>query len=77
MRPMPEHDPAIELQYLCLRRAQLGTQSCNTRAYYVRDPFIFRIAHDIERLVQAFAPDRRDNAKLGKMGTDCVYHGVC
>src|SRR5262245_22509235 len=71
---MPEHDLAIELQYLRFQRMQLGTQSCDTGTCHLRDSFVFRIGEDIEELFEAFAADRRHDAKLGKVGADRVDH---
>src|SRR5262249_2357428 len=74
VRAMPEHDLAIELQDLRFQRMQLGTQSCDTGTCHLRDSFVFRIGEDIEELFEAFAADRRHDAKLGKVGADLVDH---
>src|SRR5262245_25056019 len=59
---------------LRFQRMQLGTQSCDTGTCHLRDSFVFRIGEDIEELFEAFAADRRHDAKLGKVGADRVDH---
>jgi len=38
--PVPGHDPAIELQYLCFQPSQLGAESRETSSRSLRQPFV-------------------------------------
>src|SRR6516225_6484010 len=60
MRAMPDHDLAIEVQYLRFQRPQLGTQSGDTRARYFRDPLVFCTGDDISDI----------DAKLEQLAVD-------
>ena len=71
---MPSHDHPIELQDLLFEPEQLGAQSGKTRARNLGHPFVTRIGDDIEQFLDTIASDRRDDAKLGKMGADRIDH---
>ncbi len=73
---MPSHDASIELEDLRLQHSQLRAESDNTVACHLRHAIIVRFSHNIEQFLGAIAPDRRYDAKLGKMCPDGIDDGV-
>ena len=69
---MPSHDASIELENLRLQHPQLRAESGNAVARDLRHAIIVRISHNIEQFLDAVAPDRRYDAKLGKMCPDGI-----
>ena len=67
----------VELQNLRLQHPQLGAKSGNTGTGNLRHPFVICIRDDTKQLLNTIAPDRRNDAELGKMGTDGIDHRVC
>ena len=50
----------------------MGAERPKARARNLGQSFVIGIGDDIEQFLDAIAPDRRDDAKLGKMGADRV-----
>jgi len=73
---MPSHDALVEFEDLRLQHPQLCTESGQTLARDLRHAIILRISHNIEQLLNAVAPDRRHDAKLGKMRPDGIDDGI-
>ena len=69
---MPSSDHAIELQNLRLQHPQLSAKSGNTGPCYFGQALVTCIRDDTEQLIDTPAPDRRDDAKLGKMRSDRI-----
>ena len=67
---MPRHDASIELQYLGLQCPQLTAESSKTRTGHFREPPVGSIGDDLQKLLDAPAPDRSDDPELGKIGAD-------
>ena len=75
---MPGHDQPVELQDLGLQHPQVGAESDETRPRNLGYPFVTGIGDDIEQCLYPIASDRRDDAELGKMGTDrALITAVC
>ena len=49
-------------------------RAATTCACNLGQPLVTCIGDDIEQLLHTLAPDRRDDPKLGKMGTDRIDH---
>ena len=75
VRSMPGHDLTIEFQDLCFQHSQLRAESSHTCARYLGNAPITWIGNDIEQLVDALSPDRRDDPKLGEVSSDRIDHG--
>jgi hypothetical protein len=73
---MPGRDQAVELQDLRLQPAQLFAESSCTCPSYLGYARVIGVCNDPQKLFDATAPDRRNNAKLGKMGAKCIGYGV-
>ena len=71
---VPDHDHPIELHDLLLEAEQLITERGKARASNLRHPFITRVGHNVEQFGYSFAPDRRDDAKFGKVSPDRIDH---
>jgi hypothetical protein len=71
---VPGHDHSIELQNLSLEAEQLIAKRGKARTANLRHPFVARIGNNMQQFGDAFAPDRRDNAELGKVSPDRVNH---
>ena len=69
---MPGRNHSVEVQNLRFEHPQLGAERPKARARKLGQPFVIGIGDDIEQFLDAIAPDRRDDAKLGKMGADRV-----
>ena len=74
VRSMPGRDHSVEVQNLCFDHPELTTEGGNTRARKLRQAPIMGIANNTKQLFDASAPDRRNDAKLGKMSADRVNH---
>jgi hypothetical protein len=72
--PVPGHDHPVELQNLLLEAEQLSAERDKAGAGNLRHPFVARVGNNMEQFGDAFAPDRRDNAELGKVSSDRVNH---
>ena len=70
--PMPGQDHPIELQNLLLEGEQLSTERGKARAGNLRHPPVVRVGNDVQQFRDSFAPDRRDNAKFGKVRSDRI-----
>jgi hypothetical protein len=57
---------------LLFEAEQLTAQRGEASTHNLRHPFVARIGNDTQQLLDAFAPDRRDDAKLGKMSADRI-----
>ena len=64
---MPSHDQAIKFQYPRLEHLQLGAKRRNTGTRDIGQPFVVAIPGNIEQLFNTSAPDRGNNAELGKV----------
>ena len=71
---VPGPDQPVELEYLLLDPSQLIPECRETRTSYVRNSLVVRIGDDIEQLLDAVTPDRRNDPELGKMRPDCINH---
>ena len=71
---MPGQDRPIELQNLLLEAEQLIAERGKARAGNLRHSFVAWIGNNMEQFRDAFAPDRRDNAKLGEVSPDRINH---
>src|SRR5271168_3088982 len=72
--PVPVHDHPIGLQNLLLEAKQLSAERGETCARNLRHPVVVWIGNNMEQLLDALASDRRDNAKLRKVGSDRINH---
>ena len=72
--PMPSHDHPIKLQNLLLQAEQLGTERGKARAGNLWYPLVARVGNNAQQFRDPFAPDRRDNAELGKLRSDRINH---
>ena len=57
-----------------LARAVPGAECGKACARNLRHPFVARVGHNMEQFRDSFAPDRRDNAELGKVRPDRINH---
>jgi hypothetical protein len=73
--PVPGHDQAIKLQYPRLEHLQLGAKRRNTGTCDIGQPFVVAITGDLEQLLNTSAPDRGDDAELGKVSSDRIDDG--
>src|SRR5205807_3790500 len=71
---VPGHDQPVELQDLGLQHPQVGAESDETRPRNLGYAFVTGIGDNIEQCLDPIASDRRDDAELGKMGTDRIDH---
>jgi hypothetical protein len=71
---VPSHDHSIELRNLPLEAEQLIAKRGKARTANLRHPFVAQIGNNMQQLGDSFTPDRRDNAELGKVSPDRVYH---
>ena len=71
---VPGHDHSIELQNLLLDAEQLIAERGKTRTGNLWHPFFTRVGHNMQQFRDTFAPDRRDNAELGKVRSDRINH---
>src|SRR5712672_2495369 len=65
--PVPGHDHSIELQDLLLEAEQLTTERGKARAGNLWHPLVVWVGNNTQQFRDSFAPDRRDNAELGKV----------
>jgi hypothetical protein len=72
--PVPGHDHPIELQDLFLKAKQLSAERGKARAGNLGHPFVARVGNNMEQFGDSFAPDRGDNAELGKVSSDRINH---
>jgi hypothetical protein len=72
--PMPSQDHPIELQNLLLEAEQLGTERGKARAGNLWHSPVVRVGNNVQQFRDSFTPDRRDNAKLGKVRPDRINH---
>ena len=72
---MPGHDQAIKLQYPRLEHLQLGAKCRNADTRNIGQPFVVAITGDLEQLFNPSAPDRGDDAELGKVSSDHIDNG--
>ena len=70
--PVPGHDQPVEPQNLLLEAEQLIAERGKARAGHLWHPLVVRVGNDIEQFRNPFAPDRRDNAELGKVRADRI-----
>jgi hypothetical protein len=70
--PVPGHDQPVELQNLPLEAEQLIAERGKARAGNLWHPLIVRVRHNMQQFRNPFAPDRRDNAELGKVRADRI-----
>ncbi len=69
---MPSHDHPIKLQDLLLEAEQLSAERGKARTGNLRHPFVARVCNNMQQFRNSFAPDRRDNAELGKVRSDRI-----
>lgn len=69
---MLRQDRPIEIQNLLLEVEQLATQCGKASAHNLRHSFVGRIGNDAQQFLEAPAPDRRNDTKLGKVRTDRI-----
>ena len=72
--PVPGHDQSIELHNLLLETEQLSAERGETCAGNLRHPPVAWVGNNMQKFRNPFAPDRRDNAKLGKVRADRIDH---
>ena len=72
--PVPSHDQSIELHNLLLETEQLSAERGETCAGNLRHPPVAWVGNNMQKFRNPFAPDRRDNAKLGKVRADRIDH---
>src|SRR5438128_4030381 len=71
---VPSHDQAVEMHVLGLQHPQLGAESGETPPRNLGYAVVTGIGDNIEQCLDPIASDRRDDAELGKMGTDRIDH---
>ena len=71
---VPDHDHPIELHDLLLEAEQLIAERGKAGAGNLRHPFVTRVGNNVEQFGYSFAPDRRDDAKFGKVSPDRINH---
>src|ERR1700738_3292516 len=64
-----------EFQYPRLEHRQLGAKRRNTGTRDIGQPVVVAIPGNIEQLFNTSAPDRGDNAELGKVSSDRIDDG--
>src|SRR5947209_11955354 len=69
---VPSEDHSIKFQDLLFEAEQLAAQSRNAGAHDLRHPLIARIGNDTQQFLDTSAPDRRGNAKFGKVSANRV-----
>ena len=57
------------------QRQQLGAESGNAGARYLREPGVLCIGDNFEQLLDTIAPNRRDDPELGKVRADRIDDG--
>ena len=72
--PVPGHDHPIELHNLLLEAEQLSAERGKACAGNLRHPFVVGVGNNMQQFRDPFAPDRRDNAELGKVSSDRINH---
>ena len=72
--PVPGHDQSIELHNLLLETEQLSAERGETCAGNLGHPPVAWVGNNMQKFRNPFAPDRRDNAKLGKVRADRIDH---
>ena len=72
---MPCQDHSIEIQDLLFKAEQLAAQRGKACTHNIGHPFVARIGDDPQQFLDAFASDRCDDPKLGKMSADRIDHG--
>src|SRR5260370_29116397 len=72
--PVPGYDHPIELQNLLLQAEQLGTERGKAPAGNLMHSPVVRVGNNVQQFRDSFTPDRRDNAKLGKVRPDRINH---
>jgi hypothetical protein len=72
---MPSSDHTVELQNLLLDPAQLNPECRETGTGYLGNSLVSRIGNDFEQLLDAEAPDWRNDPELGKMSADGIDDG--
>src|SRR6476620_8051499 len=75
--PVPGHDQSIELHNLLLETEQLSAERGETCAGNLRHPPVAWVGNNMQKFRNPFAPDRRDNAKLGKCARIALITAVC
>ncbi len=74
---VPGHDHTIELKDLRLQRLQLGVESGDAGAGYLRQPLVACIGDDPKQLLDTMAPDRCNDPELRKVSADDIdYRGL-
>ena len=71
---VPSHDHPIELQNLLFEAQQLIAERGKARTGNLRHSFVARVGNNLEQLHHPLAPDRRNNAQLGKVSSDRINH---
>ena len=69
---VPGRDHPVELQNLVLEPTQLSSKCHETHPCNFGHPFVIGIGDDPEQFLNPIASDRRDDAKLRKMGADRI-----
>src|SRR3981081_3962134 len=72
--PVPGHDQSIELHNLLLETEQLSAERGETCAGNLRHPPVAWVGNNMQKFRNPFAPDRRDNAKFGKVSPERINH---
>jgi hypothetical protein len=67
---VPSQDVAVEGKDLGFQCQQLSPQSSHAGPCNIREPSIIDVGDNFEQLLNTFAPDRRHDPELGKMGAD-------
>ena len=67
---VPCQDHSIKVQDLLFEAEQLAAQRSKTCTHNIGDPFVARIGDDMQQFLDAFATDRCNDAKLGKVSAD-------
>ena len=69
---VPVHDHPIKLQNLLFQAEELTAERDKTCARNCRHPFLGWVGNNMQQLLDALAPDRRNNAELRKVSSDRV-----
>jgi hypothetical protein len=72
--PVPGHDHPIKLQDLLLEAEQLNAERGKAGTGNLGHPCVARVGNNMQQFRDSFAPDRRDNAELGKVRSDRINH---
>jgi hypothetical protein len=72
--PVPGHNHPIKLHNLLLKTEELIAERGKARTGNLWHSPVARVGNNMQQFRDSFAPDRRDNAELGKVRSDRINH---